>query len=165
MDKNVTKPNWDALTGLLSLLGGIAYAIASYNLPRASFGNPLDPIYFPMGIAIVLMFIGAVLLIKSKPEAAILAIKNLLAEDASKKYDRRRILYTCIISVVYALTFEHLGYVISTALFMFVMLLITGGRKNLLKSALIALAFSICVYLLFSTMLSVSLPPMPFLEI
>jgi len=79
-------------------------------------------------------------------------------------YDRRRILYTCILSVGYALIFEHLGYVISTFLFMVVMMTITSGKDMWKKSVVISLLFSVGVYFIFNTLLSISLPPLPFGE-
>ena len=162
-NKNV-RPNWDAFTGLFGVAFGLIYGFMSYSMPRAAFGNPMDPIYFPLGISAISLLIGILLLVKSDFKASVLAYKNLLNEDDSRKNDRRRILYTCMISVGYALLFEHLGYVISTFLFMFSMLTITSGKESWKKSIIIALLFSFGVYFVFSTLLSISLPPMPFGE-
>ena len=117
-------------------------------MPRAAFGNPMDPIYFPLGISAISLLIGILLLVKSDFKASVLAYKNLLNEDDSRKNDRRRILYTCMISVGYALLFEHLGYVISTFLFMFSMLTITSG-KSPGRKALLLLFFSLLVFILY----------------
>lgn len=164
MKKNNVSPNWDAFTGLFAIGFGIIYGYMSYSMPRAAFGNPMDPIYFPLGVSVIAFLIGVILLVKSDFKASVQAYKNLLAEDEKKKNDRRRILYTCLISVGYALIFEHLGYVISTFLFMFLMTTITSGKEAWKKSIVVALVFSVGVFFIFSTLLSISLPPLPFGE-
>lgn len=164
MENKTVRPNWDAFTGLFGVGFGIVYGIMAYNIPRAAFGNPLDPIYFPLGIAAISILIGVLLLVKSNFKASVMAYKELINEDDVKKNDRRRILYTCIISVGYAMLFEHLGYVISTFLFMFSMLTITSGKQSWLKNIIIAIIFAIGVFFIFSTLLSISLPPLPFTE-
>ncbi|PJC87311.1 tripartite tricarboxylate transporter TctB family protein [Vibrio sp. HA2012] len=162
-NKNV-RPNWDAFTGLFGVAFGLIYGYMTYTMPRAAFGNPMDPLYFPLGVSAVSVLIGILVLVKSDFKAAVLAYKNLINEDESRKNDRRRILYTCIIAVGYALVFEHLGYIISTFMFMFCMLTITSGKKSWMKSIIIALLFSVGVYFVFNTLLSISLPPLPFGE-
>jgi putative tricarboxylic transport membrane protein len=164
MENNNVRPNWDAFTGLFGVAFGLIYGYMSYSMPRAAFGNPMDPLYFPLGVSAVSVLIGILLLVKSNFKASVLAYKNLINEDESRKNDRRRILYTCIISVGYAFTFEHLGYVISTFLFMLCMLTITCGKTSWKKSIFIALLFSVGIYFVFSTLLSISLPPLPFGE-
>lgn len=162
MKKNDVSPNWDAFTGLFAIGFGIIYGYMSYTMPKAAFGNPMDPIYFPLGISVISVLIGVILLVRSDFSASMQAYKNLIHEDETKKNDRRRILYTCILSVGYALVFEHLGYVISTFLFMVVMMTITSGLTYWKKSVIVSLLFSLGVYFIFNTLLSISLPPLPF---
>ncbi|WP_165311642.1 tripartite tricarboxylate transporter TctB family protein [Vibrio ziniensis] len=162
MKKNDVSPNWDAFTGLFAIGFGVIYGYMSYSMPKAAFGNPMDPIYFPLGISVISVLIGVLILVKSNFSASVQAYKNLINEDETKKNDRRRILYTCILSVGYALVFEHLGYVISTFLFMVVMMTITSGFASWKKSAIVSLLFSLGVYFIFNTLLSISLPPLPF---
>lgn len=164
MKNDHIKPNWDAFTGLFSIALGVIYGFLAYNMPRAAFGNPLDAIYFPLGIAVVAIIIGVLLLVKSDFKLSIVAYKELINEDADKKGDRKKILYTCLVSVVYALLFEHVGYVISTFVFMFSMLTITSGSNLWKRNIIISVLFACTVYFVFSTLLSISLPPLPFSE-
>jgi putative tricarboxylic transport membrane protein len=157
-------PNWDSFTGLFSIAFGVIYGIATWNMPRAAFGNAMDPLYFPLGVAGVAVFIGLIMLVKSNFAASLQAMKNLLAEDNIKKKDRRRVLYTCLVGVGYALIFERLGYIISTFLFIFAMQTITSGWQRWLRSLIVAILFSGTIFFIFSTLLSVSLPPLPFGE-
>ena len=164
MENKNDRPNWDAFTGLFTIAFGLIYGGQAYTMPRAMFGTPMDPIYFPLGIAAIAILIGALLLVKSNFKASILAYKEIINEDQSRKDDRKKILYTCMISVAYALLFEHLGYVLSTFGFMFVMLCITSGKSEWKKSVVIALLFAVGVFFIFNTLLAVSLPPLPFFE-
>lgn len=154
--------NWDGLTGLFSIIFGIAYGGYAYSMPKPMFGNPLEAIFLPLAISAIAIFIGVLLVIKGGIGPSILAVKTLLNEDAQKKNDRRKIAITCLICIFYAMTFEHLGYVVSTSIFMFLMLLVTCGKAFWRKAALISLIFSGSIYIIFNHMLSVNLPPFPF---
>lgn len=162
MKSNNIRPNWDAFTGLFSVAFGLIYGGQAYTMPRAMFGNPMDPIYFPLGIALLAIFIGVCLLVKSNFKASVMAFTNIINESTIKKNDRKRIFYTCLISISYALLFEHLGYVISTFLFMSAMLTIT--RCSWKTSIVVALVFAMAIFFIFNTLLAVSLPPLPFME-
>ncbi|GAB2651375.1 tripartite tricarboxylate transporter TctB family protein [Vibrio panuliri] len=163
MENKKVRPNWDAFTGIFSIGFGLIYGGMTYAMPRAAFGNPLDPVYFPMGVAVLSIIVGGILLAKSNIKASIQAWVDLINEDEIKKFDRKRIFYTCLVSIGYALVFDPLGYVISTFMFLFAMLSITSGLSEWKKSAAIALAFSVTVFFIFNTLLAISLPPLPFM--
>lgn len=154
--------NWDGLTGIISVTFGVLYAYSVHATPKASFGDPLDPLYFPYGIAFLLILLGMILIIKGKIKPFILAIEDILNEDTTKKRDRRKVLYTCIISVLYALSFDHLGYIISTFLFMLAALSLTNGITSWKINTIVSICFSVLVYYLFAKLLGISLPPLPF---
>ncbi len=162
-NKNI-RPNWDAFTGLFSIAFGLIYGGYAYVMPRPMFGNPMDPVYFPLGVAAVALIVGICLLIKSDFKASLTALSNLLNEDDAKKGDRKKILYTCLISIGYAVLFDPLGYVISTFLFMTAMLTITSGFKAWKTSITVGLIFSVSVYFIFAELLAVSLPALPFMR-
>ncbi len=161
MDKKISK-NWDGLTGLISIVFGSLYIISIYNTPKANFGNPYDPLYFPYGIAFLFIFLGIALIIKGGIKPSIEAIKSLIGEDETKKKNRRMVLYTCLASVAYAISFEHIGYVLSTTIFMLIVLFLTSGLKSWKLSLSISLIISVVIYILFSKLLGISLPPLPF---
>lgn len=161
MNKKALK-NWDGLTGLVFVVFGLIYGYFVHNTPKASFGNAMDPLYFPYGIAILFIFLGSILIIKGGINPSILAIKDFLYEDAIKKRDRRKVLYTCIISVAYALTFDYLGYVISTCLFMLAVLSLINGLASWKVNIAVSLIFSVFIYYLFAKLLGISLPSLPF---
>ena len=156
------KYNWDGLTGLFSIVFGLAYGGYAYSLPQPMFGNPLEAIFLPLAVSAISIFIGVLLILTSGFTPSLLAIKALLNESPQRKSDRRKIAITCIICVLYAMSFEHAGYVISTFLFMFSMLTVTCGKTFWKKSALISIIFAGGIFITFNEMLSVNLPPFPF---
>jgi putative tricarboxylic transport membrane protein len=156
------KSNWDGLTGLFSIVFGLAYGGYAYNLPQPMFGNPLEAIFLPLAVSAIAIFIGILLILTGGYKPSITAIKALLNENAQRKNDRRKIAITCIICVLYAMSFEHLGYVVSTSLFMFGTLTVTCGFSFWKKSALISIIFAGGIFITFNELLSVNLPPFPF---
>ena len=81
--------------------------------------------------------------------------------DETDKKISGMIAYTCVSGVIYALLFEHAGFVISTYLFMMAMLSLTNKKKNV-QNAIVAVVFSVGIYLIFTRALGIPLPKMPF---
>jgi len=158
------KPNWDGLTGLFSIVFGLGYGGYAYNLPQPMFGNPLEAIFLPLAVSALAIVIGVLLIITGGLKPSLTAIQLLLNEGAQQKIDRRKIALTCVFCVIYALLFEHIGYVISTSLFMFSTLTVTCGIKEWKKSALISIIFAGSIFFTFNELLSVNLPPLPFIN-
>jgi putative tricarboxylic transport membrane protein len=156
------KSNWDGLTGLFSITFGLAYGGYAYSLPQPMFGNPLEAIFLPLAVSGIAIFIGVLLIITGGVTPSIVAIKALLNESSQRKEDRRKIAITCLICFFYAMLFEHVGYVISTSLFMFSTLTVTCGKSFWKKSALISIIFAVGIFITFNELLSVNLPPFPF---
>jgi len=156
------KSNWDGLTGLFSITFGLAYGGYAYSLPQPMFGNPLEAIFLPLTVSAIAIFIGILLILTGGITPSITAIKALLNESPQRKEDRRKIAITCVICIFYAMLFEHVGYVISTSLFMFSTLTVTCGKGFWKKSALISIIFAGGIFITFNELLSVNLPPFPF---
>ncbi|MEL0659602.1 tripartite tricarboxylate transporter TctB family protein [Psychromonas arctica] len=156
------KSNWDGLTGLFSITFGLAYGGYAYSLPQPMFGNPLEAIFLPLAVSAIAIFIGVLLIFTGGISPSIMAIKALLNESSQRKEDRRKIAITCVICIFYAMLFEHVGYVISTSLFMFSTLTVTCGKDFWKKSALISIIFAGGIFITFNELLSVNLPPFPF---
>ena len=156
------KSNWDGLTGLFSITFGLAYGGYAYSLPQPMFGNPLEAIFLPLAVSAIAIFIGVLLIFTGGISPSIMAIKALLNESSQRKEDRRKIAITCVICIFYAMLFEHVGYVISTSLFMFSTLTVTCGKSFWKKSALISIIFAVGIFITFNELLSVNLPPFPF---
>ena len=73
----------------------------------------------------------------------------------------KKIGLTCLFSILYALLFDKLGYVISTILFLEGELILFNDLKKWKINTLVAVIFSLFIYILFSKLLGVYLPMTP----
>ncbi len=156
------KIDFNAVTGIGVTLIGVIYLVMSLLLPRASIGNAMDPLYFPMGLGVLLTLIGLLLFLKSDRSLIKLAIASMFVKSDKDKEVSRMVFLTCVTAVLYGLLFEHLGFVIATFGFMMSVLLITNGKKYLVNT-LVAGIFSVSIFVLFNYALGIPLPGLPFL--
>lgn len=152
------RPN--AWVGLVAMIFGAVYGIQAMGLPRARIGNPMAPIYFPMGLAVIMVFLGAVTFF-------IEWRKGLNSDDKSKRpqfhlKSMKLILYVIGLCLVYTFLFDRLGFVLSTILFLMAMLtIINSGRQKLLQNAVITVVFSFGMWYVFVNIFQISLPMSP----
>ncbi len=159
--------NFQAMTGIAAVIIGIAYSIQAYHLPRATVGNPLAPMVFPLILGLLMLVCGIILLVKEGMKK-----KEVTADQEKEKAkpkgltrSTKLIIFTCVSSVIYALLFERIGYVLSTLLFMSSILFALNGKEKWKTNIIVATCFSISIYVVFLKLLSISLPLMPILEI
>lgn len=159
------KANFDFLSGSISVIFGLIYGIFSYNLKRSPMGDPFAPSIFPMLLAGGMVVFGVMLMIKSNLTSTKLAFAKIKEKTtANDILSRKMIVLTVVAAIVYALIFEHLGYVISTFLFVgFIMCVLE--RKKIVKNLIISAIFSCVVYYVFFYLLGISLPMTPILNI
>ncbi|WP_461205094.1 tripartite tricarboxylate transporter TctB family protein [Clostridium sp. DL1XJH146] len=160
--KNVTVN--DSLMGLVITILGICYLIMTIALPKAAMGGANEPKMFPLMIAIILIILGVTFMFKSGFSNIKVAAGNFVSSYKKDKETNLTIIITCLGSIGYALLFKRIGYVISTFLFLELLLYLTRKEK-LLSNTIIALLFSVGIYVVFSKMLGVTLPKMIFLDI
>ncbi|MGE4283524.1 MAG: tripartite tricarboxylate transporter TctB family protein [Clostridia bacterium] len=156
--------NLPALAGIITMLVGLVYSIQAYNLPRASVGNPVAPLYFPMGLGILMIIFGAILFIKESRKGG-LVLKEKAETKKRMEPATKMIVVACISSIIYALIFEKVGYVLATIFFMSTMLFTLNGKKQWKTNMIVAVCFSIGIYVIFLKLLGIPLPMMPILEI
>lgn len=159
------KVNFDFLSGTISIVIGIVYGILAFNIKRSPMGNPLAPSVFPLILAAGMVIFGIILVAKSDLNATKRAFEKIkTTKTANDALSQKMIMSTVAAALVYALIFEHLGYVISTILFIGFILTITNGRKWV-KNLIISVVFSIVVYYVFSYLLGIMLPRTPFINL
>lgn len=149
---------------------GVLYSGYAYMMPRAAIGNPMAPMIFPMILGIGLIVLGGVYFLKEyaawKAQVARDGVKSVTPEEAAlEKKTNKLILLTCFSGIAYAMLFNGLGYVISTALFIGVIMFGLNGKDKWKLNLAVALIFSIAVYFIFSNLLAIPLPRMPILDI
>ncbi|PKL23922.1 MAG: hypothetical protein CVV47_11675 [Spirochaetae bacterium HGW-Spirochaetae-3] len=155
---------WNMITGLIATLIGVAYGWSAWNLPRATFGSATGHIVYPVILGALMTFLGLVLIVKE------LLVKEKPSARNAPKFGPltrhgKEIAAAIGASLVYAIIFEPLGYVISTILYLGAVLFLVNGRVKVARTVIVAVFFSVGVYVLFSVLLGIQLPRMPLLDI
>ena len=149
------------ISGIVSLAVGIAFTIMAFSLPDASIGIPFAPKVFPAGLGILM----TVLSILQVSKETLRSRRN--GESSSGGHDPYlyKILLSCLFAFVYAMLFNRIGYVLATVFFLEAELWLFNGREHWKTNTLVAVIFSVAVYVLFSQALGVYLPRTPFIWI
>jgi putative tricarboxylic transport membrane protein len=154
--------NISKIVAILFLLVGLIYTIMAIQLPDASIGRPHTPKIFPLMLGVLMIGLAITLLVKE------IRTKAEPDETAQKKgvdvENVRQIGLTAVCAFLYAVLFNRLGYVISTILFLEGLLWVFNGYAKWKQNTLVAVIFSVAVYVLFFKLLNVYLPPLPFFE-
>ncbi|NDL66840.1 tripartite tricarboxylate transporter TctB family protein [Anaerotalea alkaliphila] len=149
--------------GIGTSVFGLTYTLGAWGLPRSTVGNPMGPVIYPLflgGILTILGLLSIIMGIREQKE------KGVEKQEGFKVTQTGKLIFiSCAAAVLYALTFQGLGYVLATSLFMMIVMFALNGRKHWRSNITVSVAFSIGVYLLFSNLLSIPLPTMPFLDI
>ncbi len=155
---------WTSISGLAAIVFGAAFAYQAYVLPRATVGNPMGPVLYPIILGCGLGIFGIILTVeefirlrKTGGEGRIRSMKITVFG--------RNIAIVATLCAGYAFLFERVGYVLSTFLFLGTVLLLFNGFKRWKLGITLSVAFSVGVYFLFSTVLAIPLPRMPFFDI
>ena len=156
--------NKTSIVGLFAIIIGIVYGFESYHLPKASIGKEWAPIYFPLGLGVLMVIFGIILFIQG-------VLNNKKSESDDKiefkpsfSYSAKLITFTSLISIIYALLFERVGYIIATMIFLGSILFVVNGKKQWITNIIVSVGFSLVIYILFSKFLGISLPKTPYLE-
>ncbi|MFY3790763.1 tripartite tricarboxylate transporter TctB family protein [Ureibacillus sp. MALMAid1270] len=139
----------------ICILIGVVYLIMTLTLPAARLGDADAPKYFPMIVAIFFIVMSIVYFIKE------FLAHYEVSEDVKKVFKKDTlilIIATLVFSLIYTLIFERLGYLISTILFLGVLLFLVNGKNKWLTNILVSVLFSIGTWYVFTQLLDVSLP-------
>ncbi|MEH7076845.1 tripartite tricarboxylate transporter TctB family protein [Neobacillus drentensis] len=143
---------FDRIAAILFLTVGTLFVIGSRNIASSSYGSVVGPDIFPF-------FLGGFLVILSIR----LFYETFTGKtEKSKKETLQYKPFIIIVAatLVYILTLEIIGYVITTFIFLFVCFQ-TMERAKWLTSLIIAALFSGLVYFLFVEVLKGTLPGWP----
>jgi len=153
--------NMQLIAALGTLLLGAAYTWATAKLPDAMIGDPHAPKVYPFIIGVAMILFGVVLLFQELRRQRAGKAEKALTGKVSE--EGRLVAFVAAACVLYALLFVPLGYIISTFLFIEGIMLFISKGKKMLSPTLWAAGFSIGVYILFSKILSLTLPATPFI--
>ena len=137
------------------ILVGIAFLVGTINLPKANLGNPNGPIYFPMGISILLLIFGIIYFFQE--------LKNLDKDNEKIKQlfsgrVPKLVGWTIVLGLGYTIIFDRIGFLFSTILFLGALLFLLNGVKKWKVNIIVTLVFSYASWYSFSELLGVSLP-------
>ena len=155
--------NYSALSGVVSVMIGIIYTAQAYMLPRAAIGKPLAPLVFPLGLGSLMILFGALQIIRSVRVGEFAGFGAMKGQKPTVSYSAKIIAFTCVVAIIYALLFQRIGYVFSTIFFLGSMLFAINGVARWKTNLAVAIVFSLSVYILFSKLLGLILPRMPFI--
>lgn len=154
--------NLSLLSGALAFIVGIIYTIQAYLLPNATIGNPMAPKILPIGLGILMILFGVSLITQEVKKSG---FKFLDGKKAKIDENLKLILYTCAACILYAILFNRIGYVLSTIVFLEIILLLFNGKEKWKVNTLVSICFSTFIYVVFSKFLGIILPVMPFFYI
>ena len=145
----------DRIIVLVTLIVTVFYFYGISHIPTLEIGDPLGPKAFPYLIGIGLMISAGWLLLEN-----VRAKKAPQAEPAdSPSHDYSHLVVLSAIVAwtgIYFAVFEHLGFLLSTPIFLFVLMMYLN-RGKWLANGLTAVFFTVAAYTLFSKVLGVSL--------
>ncbi len=154
--------NISKLVSIAFLLLGLTYTIAALQLPSASIGSPSAPKIFPLLVGVFTIGLALVAIAQEFRKPAVAG-----QAAGSEGFDRetlKDIGLTTVFALIYAVIFDRVGYVIATIIFLEGMLFVFNGLKNWKVNTIVAVIFSVFIYILFYKLLNVYLPPLPFFE-
>jgi putative tricarboxylic transport membrane protein len=144
-------------------IGGLIFVIALFLYYRSAsfaidFHDPLGPAFFPRVICIGLMCLSILMIFSG------FCKKEKEATKTKQTIIYKRIAASLLIIILYILALEYnLSYMVSTAVFLFLYILIMQNDikirlKSLLKYALVSLLTTLVIYYLFEILLELMVP-------
>ena len=146
-DRDVTSSVFWALVGILFCIGGVHYGLRRSGIPGSGF--------LPFVTGLILVALSLILLLSrlvNKRDGGDLAIEPMPRGEALK-----RILKALGALCLYVLILEHLGFMMTTFLFMVLVLRLEPRRWTFIIPA--AIGTTAFFFFLFKVLLRVPLPP------
>lgn len=148
----------DGIAGLFCLVTSLGLLAATIGLPGPSLLVPVGPGFYPRIILVITAVLSAALVINDLVSRRSRAV---VARPAQQDFNYPLVLLTFSVFGVYVAILPHLGFRISTFIFVAAMQALLdpprNGRRWLLVAA-VALATTVATYYIFETFLLVLLP-------
>ncbi|UTR06215.1 tripartite tricarboxylate transporter TctB family protein [Alkalihalobacillus sp. LMS6] len=141
---------------LFFIVLSVAYGMLIIQLPQATLGDPMAPFYFPIAICIGLFLFAVIDLVQVVKKK-----EHQYEEDVAllvRKSTIKTIAVIVTMCVVYTLMFEYTGFLLSTILFLAMLLFYLNGKRKWVMNVLVTGIVSISAWFIFSYLLEISLP-------
>lgn len=148
----------NTITGLFAVVVGLIYLVLALRLPHLNLGDPLGPKVFPLLIGIATVVLGGVLLVKdilSSPEKREIVVMKMTQDVRTLIF---RIGLTSVSGILYGFLLDPLGYLLSTFIFMLLIMYVVNKFERLLENIIVSVGFSLATYVGFGILLKLSLP-------
>lgn len=136
----------DTTVGLFAIVLGALYSIMTWQLPRASIGSPTAPLIFPAIIGGFMVALGVGILLIDLKKAMHTPEKKRGAKDPGYW---KLVVGTLVLCGVYGMIFEHLGYMVSTLLFLMGLLTLVNEPKRWRNNIIITVVFTVGLWVIF----------------
>jgi putative tricarboxylic transport membrane protein len=139
----------DRLIGALAICGGLAVIAGTFGfreLPGQQFGSA----FFPRIVGAALIMTGLVMVL-TRTQQPWIRLPDLLRGRA-----KWQVAAALLAVIIWAVVSPRLGFIAATALMIWVLILVSGGR--FIPAALTALVMAGLLYLVFGVLLRVPLP-------
>ncbi|MDN3015380.1 tripartite tricarboxylate transporter TctB family protein [Paenibacillus sp. BSR1-1] len=143
---------FDRVASIVFLAVGVLFIVGSRHISSSSYGSVVGPDIFPFVLGGLLVLLSIRLFFEANQSKG--------AEGNKEKLEYKPFIIIFVATLLYILTLETIGYVITTFLFLLVCFQ-TMERKKLIMSIIISAAFSGLVYFLFVDVLKGTLPGWP----
>ncbi|EQB34908.1 MULTISPECIES: tripartite tricarboxylate transporter TctB family protein [Virgibacillus] len=137
------------------ILLSVFFLVGSLRLPKANLGNPYGPLYFPIGVSLLLLIFSIIYFIQ---ELRKLTEDNEAIKELFSGRTPKLIGITILFAIGYSLLFERAGFLLSSIVFLGALLFLINGPKKWITNLVVAVIFSFISWYAFSEMLGVSLP-------
>ena len=148
----------DVLLGVGVIVGATVYLYADAHLPVLQNGGPMGPQAFPALVGIGLLVSAGLLFVEiRRRRGAPAVVPAALAADPVERRSRLILAAMTVWTALYYFSFERLGYLVATFIYMLA-LLAFFNRDRWLANTACAAVFTVAAYLLFTGFLQVALP-------
>jgi len=135
------------------------YLYATSQIPALEIGDPLGPKAFPRLLGAGLFITAVMLFMEIVRDRRAGAAQQESVKKASVERGHYMVIAAVVVwTGIYYAVFEHLGYMLATAIFLFV-LMAYFHRDRWLTNGLTAVIFAVASYALFVKALGVTLAP------
>ncbi|MBO8162844.1 MAG: tripartite tricarboxylate transporter TctB family protein [Brevibacillus sp.] len=143
---------FDRYSSVVFTMIGVFFVAESGSISASAYGSKVGPNLFPLGLGILLILLSLRLFWE--------ASRKKSEQKATPAVDHRRLISFVVLTFLYAVVMEWMGYVLSTSLFLFCAFWLMN-KENWWKSAMIACSFSLLVYYIYVDGLKGTLPGWP----
>lgn len=154
--------NLSVLTGIITIAIGAVYTMTAFSIKNASIGDPFASKIMPIGLGVLMLIFGIALTLEEIKKGGLIKTNQPLIKD---KETLKVVFLLSGACVIYAFIFQDAGYVISTIIFLEMIMTIFSGIKAWKLNTIVSVCFSVTVYIVFSKLLGITLPVMPFFYI